>query len=129
MAWYDLAQNPEALLSLFPEHHDLDKISLFSVDLYREGPVIRFRFDVNAFPDSPPRRWIKEANRVQITVDFFDVTKLSLSGWSVVNACELAVRRGELRHLVKAKGEHCSIAFESGFFRIGSVSGYVDSDR
>lgn len=128
MSWYDLAQNPEALRSLYPSGLALDQVSLFAVELDREGPLVRLRFDLDRFPEVPPARWHgKGHNRAQLTVEFFDARELVITGWSRDNPWRLEVTAEGDRQRVRAGGTGGEVRFTSGTFRIANVSGYQDS--
>lgn len=128
MAWYDLAQNPEALRSLYPGSPELSSISLFAVELDREGPAVSLRFDLDRFPGVPPARWRGQPfNRAQATVQFFDVADCVITRWSRDNPCRLEIAAAGDRQRVRVAGAGCDLAFTSGTFRIARVSGYADA--
>jgi hypothetical protein len=126
MAWYQLADNAKSITSLFTSLPALEEICLSFVELHWDGPRVQLRFDVDKFPDHPPKRWAQEYNQVQLTVDFFDVEGLRIEGWGRNNRTRLTVADVEGRRSVLVQGSECSIRFTCDAFRIAFVSGYWD---
>jgi hypothetical protein len=129
MTWYQHAENPRYVTSLFPSLPYLQEILVFSVELDREGPRLRLRFNVEEFPDNPPAKWAPEFNQAQLTADFFDVDNLCIKDWGCDNKSRITATVAEGRRLILVQGEECLIRFSCHTFRIVSISGYWNSQK
>lgn len=79
--WYELCHNPQAIAQLYASGEGLDRVRLFEAVLRPYGRLLRLRMELPRYPDHPPRRWSREANAVQVTVDFWFIEDLKIDGW------------------------------------------------
>ena len=124
MRWYSLAINPKAITSVFGELPPLESVSLFGIVMDRDGPCVQLRFDVDKFPDHPPKKWLVGYSQVQLTVNFIDIEDVLIDRWGRNNEAQLRITDVGVRKSVLVQGDECSIRFTCHAFRIISVSGY-----
>jgi hypothetical protein len=135
MPWYQFALNKKTkhrffFFFFFLDCPILDEISLFSVELDRDGPCLQLRFDLKEFPAPPPAKWVLEHyNRAQVTVDFLEVEGLRIEGWGRNNPAQMKVADAGGRLSVLVQGSEFSIRFKCYAFRIASISGYCDPQK
>jgi hypothetical protein len=131
VAWYELAENPKAITSLFSRPESFDIVSLFAVELDREGPTVRARFNLEQFPDRPPKKWGgHDYNRAQVRLDFFGIESLVVSGWSTTNVCHFDVNPAGRRLAISFVSEAAAnVRFTTLGFRIAQIDAYVDTSR
>jgi hypothetical protein len=129
MHWYNFADNPKSIASLFSIPPKLECVWVCCIELGRDGPKLALRLDIDEFPDHPPKKWAREYNQVQLTVDFFDVEGLLVEGWGRDNRARITVADVEGRRSVLVQGSECSIRFTCHVFRIAFISGYYDTEK
>ena len=124
--WFARCENPHAFGQMYASARGLERVRLFEVVLDREGRRLRMRMELPRFPDRPPARWSRQANAVQVTVDFWSVCALRVDGWSHDPAGVLSLtREGEgLRLLFDAPDVR--IAARCAMARIDRFSPYTD---
>lgn len=118
--WYESCENPHAFSRLYASGEGLDRVELFEVVLRPDGQHLRMRVELPRFPDHPPRRWDRDANAVQVVVDFWSVDDLNIDGLSYEAVGLLSLTRG-------ADGLH--LAFESDAVRIRARCELARIDR
>jgi hypothetical protein len=119
--WIALAERSEFLRRLFPESPPLQGVRLFEVGFHEDGSRVMLRFDLNAFPQKPPPKWVHgEANTVQVRLVGVDVQELEMRGWTTLNLADIRLQPSSgSRVVLSAQAE--------GFFLRCSVSGlYVE---
>ncbi|HEX2209964.1 MAG TPA: Imm50 family immunity protein [Longimicrobium sp.] len=118
--WFDACENPQAFAQMYASAGGLDEVELFEAVLTREGRLLRLRMELPRFPERPPARWSPDANRVQVTVDFWSVEELRIEGWRYRIPGRLS--------LVRA-GDGLRLAFDSPGVRITAWCALARIDR
>jgi hypothetical protein len=104
----------------------LERVRLFEVALNRHGRGLRLRMELPRFPDRPPRRWGREANAVQVTVEFWFVEELRVEGWSDDPAGVLSLTREGGRLRLAFDAPDVRITARCVFARIDRFMAYTD---
>lgn len=83
MTWVDFLQDSQAIRSIYcADLPSLSDIDLHEVRLDRRGTSVFLRFDLADYPAPAPKKWIaRNANMVQLQLQFSDVGNLTLDGW------------------------------------------------
>ncbi|MFB8138248.1 Imm50 family immunity protein [Streptomyces parvus] len=83
MQWIALLNNPEGINATYlQDPPDLRGVRIHEVSLQAEGPTLKLRFDLPAYPDHPPRKWLAQKyNTVQVELSFSGLKSISLSGF------------------------------------------------
>ena len=129
MKWYQLAQNPQSLDSLYETVPELERVELFSLNLNREREQIQIRFDLPCFPDRPSERWNKDFNTVQVQLSFWGVTGFEAKGWRSDMKVRIDIKeRDNILEVLIANPEiDLRYTFLSEFLRIEKISPYQQS--
>jgi hypothetical protein len=118
-------ENSGPIEHLFSAPPPLDKVRLHEVVLHRYGPRLSIRFDLGAFPVSPPKKWVdKGYNTVQITLTFGDIQSLSISLWSSENIVDIDIGPAHNAVSLRIMGSGTMILGEFGFAEVEKVTAY-----
>jgi Immunity protein 50 len=126
LSWVKLAENPEAVSSLFDPPPSLQDVEIFSFKIDRDGPTAELTIALDDFPSSPPLRWrTQQANRVTIALQLLAVRDVDVKGWSSTNRATIEISRVNAEQLeFVAKGATLAIRTTFGFLRIAGISPY-----
>ena len=81
MAWYNLAQNPKAISTLYSTVPALDSVHILEVGLNGRG-WIDIKMDLPSFPDNVPQRWKWQGySRVSLSLRFSSILSFQLEQW------------------------------------------------
>lgn len=98
MEWYQIAENPKALTSLYRVVPSLDSVELYQVVLHEDGPAVSLQFSLPEMPDPIPRRWQeRKADRVQVEISLFAVYDFTMQGWSTASRSRQSVWQRKTR--------------------------------
>jgi hypothetical protein len=94
MSWLKHVTNPEFLKELFQNEPALVGVRALELTMSPDGPTVKLRININEFPSNPPQKWKDmQANTVQLTMSFIDVTGLALQGLSTQCVVDIDVQR------------------------------------
>lgn len=80
--WYQIAENPEVVTSLYTHVPLLQSVRLTEVTLYQSKSRMVLKFFTPSFPDRIPKSWeMHQYNTTQIILDFFDIVSFDLFKW------------------------------------------------
>ncbi|WP_433310994.1 Imm50 family immunity protein [Micromonospora sp. CA-269861] len=130
MSWIDLVTNPQGLREIFPEGPPpLSGVSLHGLVVEREGPTLRLRLDLPAYPADPPARWHRAGfNTVQIELLFGGVSELRLVGISTDVIADLEIRPASGVSL-EVRSASMVVSALAASVTVSEVVAYVDSGR
>ena len=126
LSWLNLAENPQAVSSLFDTAPSLQNVEIFTFKIDRDGPTAELTIALNEYPASPPLRWRRQqANRVIMTLQLIALGEIDVKGWSTTNSAEIRITRinAETLELV-ANGANLTVRATFGFLRIAGLSAY-----
>lgn len=126
MNWYQLAENPQALDSLYTTVPELENVELFSIYLHRDAARFQINFNLPIFPDKPSARWHKDFNTVQAQLAFSSITDFRAQGWFTRMKVNIEIKRrdGLLEVVIFNAELDLRYAFSSEFLRIEHISAY-----
>lgn len=110
MRWFDLCQNGSVIPDWFTDPPPLDPFCLDEVVLMRYGPSVQFYGHLPAVPDKRPPR-TGRATGIQLFVSCWNVSDLTLSGWSKLVRGSMTLERHPAGGL--------AFSFASDAFRCG----------
>lgn len=131
MTWIDLLQDGRAVRAIFGEvTPSLSAVALHEMRLDRRGSSVYLRFDLDEFPEAPPKKWIVQgANTVQIELHLSGVRSLTLSGWSVERNVQLNIVEGVDSALEVSCVEVPTFRISAGWMAVSKVSAYCSDLR
>jgi len=126
VTWLEIAENPEAVSSLFDTPPCLQGVEVFAVNIDRDGPTVELKIALSEYPKAPPARWrMIEANAVVMTLQLMAVAQIEIQGWSTTNRADIEIARSGEGHLqVVAAGVSFKMMARFGFLRIVGLSAY-----
>jgi hypothetical protein len=124
MQLQDIAMNPEIIRAFYPNGPCLDKIVLHEVTLICDGPVLRFRLDLQDLPPAPPKKWSSSFNRAQMTIDFIGVADVEIDGWGTTAIGDLKLQKEGNSIAISFHGAGCKISALSECAYIQKITGY-----
>ncbi|SBT38145.1 Imm50 family immunity protein [Micromonospora auratinigra] len=130
MSWLDLVTNSHGLRQIFHgQAPALDGVDLHEISVGREGPTLRIRFDLRAFPADPPVKWRRSGfNAVQVELLFGGVSALSLQGVSVNMVADVHIEHdGKVSLLITSPAVRVTASADS--VTIARIEGYIDGGR
>ncbi|MFI6258726.1 Imm50 family immunity protein [Micromonospora zamorensis] len=130
MSWVDLVTNPQGLREIFPEGPpSLSGVSLYGLVVEREGPTLRLRLDLPAYPADPPARWLRAGfNTVQVELLFGGVSELRLVGISTEVIADLEIRAARGVSL-EVRSAPMVVSALAASVTVSEVVAYVDGGR
>ena len=128
MSWVDCVANRLWISSLYSLPPSLNNVRVLEVMLCEDGPTASLRMNLNEYPDKPPRKWIEgKFNRAQLTLRFFDVRDLEISGWGTTNTGSVELSRIENGFRVAFNADATRFRCSSFYVDILKISGHCDS--
>jgi hypothetical protein len=107
----------------------MDKIVLHEITLIRDGPVLRFRFDLQDFPPTPPKKWSSSFNTAQMTIDFIGTVDVRIDGWGTTEIGDLKLHKDGNSIAIAFHGNTCKISAHSEFAYIQNITGYQNGSE
>jgi hypothetical protein len=96
MTWLELAENPEAVKSLFETVPSLIDVEIVRIVVERDGPTVEIHAALDEAPTKPSRRSHESgANAVTLKLQLLGVTGFSLEGWATENRAAIDIRLGD----------------------------------
>ncbi len=125
--WHELAQNPQAISSIYKSVPPLKRTRLSVLNLLEDGPALRLHLHPPEFPETAPARWARQKfNRVMIELHFYGLKGLTISGWSTQNDVDLSIVPLDAnRKQLRLQSANCRLETEFDFFTIARVEGYL----
>jgi hypothetical protein len=126
MSWHKLADNQQALETLYQTVPELEDIELFSLNLNREGSQLQIQFDLPSFPDNPSARWNENFNTLQIQLSFWGITNFEAKGWQENMKVKIDIKSHNKVLEVSITNSEIDLRFIflSKFLRIDKISPY-----
>lgn len=126
--WTDSLENPDALLAIYGNSvPTLRGVVLHEMTVNRDGPRLMLRFDVNTFPETPPKKWVVSGfNRVQIKLLAVGVQKFSAEGFDADGAIDLTIA-SENGVRVDGRSKTMSFSINALILHVDRISAYRDS--
>lgn len=110
--WHEV-EDTFLLGQVFSEPISIGSIDLFSVEMLRDGPTVRFYFDlVDRLPNRPLPHWGEpnvDYNRCRMGVDCFGVSQLSILGLSTQMSMKLTISKTDTIYHLSLVSEDTSI--------------------
>ncbi|MEW1589103.1 Imm50 family immunity protein [Micromonospora vinacea] len=130
MSWVDLVTNPQGLRKIFPEGPPpLSGASLHGLVVEREGPTLRLRLDLPAYPANPPATWLRGGfNTVQVELLFGGVSELRLVGIATEVIADLEIRPADGVSL-EVRSASMVVAALAASVTVSEVVAYLDGGR
>ena len=131
MSWVENLDDVRPIRAVFGETVALsNEINVHDVVIHRDGPEVRLRFDLEAFPSDPPRKWLVDGfNTVQVDLSLFDVLEFSMSGLARLMRCRIEVSRTDGLIVTQASSAGVSLVVRSRFASVVGLRPYVDAER
>lgn len=130
MTWVTHLGNKRPIESLYSKSPSLSEVRLHEVRLHQDGPRVSLRFDLNEFPDTPPRKWITgKFNRAQMTLVLVDIHDFQMNGWGLNNIGDLTLEEHGSGVCLRFVGQSARVDCYAQFVEVEKLSGYHDSTR
>lgn len=126
--WAELVEDQRGIRAIFGgQAPDLRSISLHELSLDRDGPQLVLRFDLNKFPDTPPRKW-QRFNTVQLELSFIGVRDVNIAGWGTEIKTDLRFWRADDGiFVVELEGGGIRVSARALAAMIRKISAYEDT--
>ncbi len=107
----------------------LKGINLHEINIHRDGPIAKLRFDFSEFPDKPPRKWHPSYNTAQMTISLINIEKIQLSNFSTTEKGDLifSLEKEKIRFSFKSKT--CNFNGKCSFINVEKISGYAIAEQ
>lgn len=131
MHWHQMAENPEAIVSLYESVPSLQSVELYRLLIEERGPTLELSFREIPFPDRPPVRWQRQGfNAVAISLALIEFEALRIDGWPGAQRLDITFDRNSAGWVTfTARGGGCVIETACHWLRIASFRGHVRSDN
>lgn len=126
--WTDLLIDKKQINSIYgDELPSLERTDLHEVIFHRDGPKITLRFNLDKYPNNPPKKWVmQEFNTAQVQLTLLDVKDVTLSGWVGTNyIVDIHVEKCNSLISLCVKNDIFSLKIKSGFIEVTSISAYI----
>ena len=123
--WLDFLEDARSVKAIFGDDvADLTGVTVRVVELNSDGARVRVKLDLKDFPISAPKKWINSGfNCVQIAIDFFPVSSLSVEGICTSQVGDVSISSIDGDIYFKFLGPTV-IHLVSGFAAIHNISAY-----
>lgn len=129
MTWTNYLGNKLPVESIYSKIPLLNQLRLHEVRLHQDGPRVSLRFDLNEFPDKPPKKWVAgKFNRAQLTLVLIDIGSFRMSGWGLNNIGKLSLKDCDAGVCLQFSGQFMQIDCTGRFLEVEKISGYYDSE-
>ena len=129
MDWIHCLGNAKPIESVYSVPPSLSNVRLHEIRFHQDGPRISLRFDLNEFPDQPPKKWVGgQFNRAQLTLVLIDIIDANISGWKLNNVGSIDLSKNEEEVRLTFEGEKQSVDLKARFVEVEKLSGYRDSE-
>jgi Immunity protein 50 len=129
ISWLSSLSNPQGVLSVYGEEGPPPLISvvLHEVLIGREGPFVRLRFDLPAYPVNPPGKWIRAGfNTVQVEILLGGARKLVLRGVSSEMVVDVRISKMEDFSLVEIDSSNFQLSVQADSISLAKLTGYAN---
>ena len=125
--WSDLVDNPEFIRQLYAVEPGLENVKIHEVNLHRDGPRLSVRFEIQDFPTNIPKKWSGiNFKIVQITLEFWGVAGLKISGFGTSNASRISISRGGQKDiLIAVAGNETEFTLSCNMVRIAKIEPFL----
>lgn len=130
MRWFEFAQNPKAIESLYKQIPDLENVRIISLCHWTQKGDLDVVLELPRYPDRPSERWHQDANAASVELKFFNITSTSdfkLPQFKEVYSLKMYQANGQIS--VSLESEANQIRFYSELYRIGNFSVWVEDNR
>jgi hypothetical protein len=127
MNWHELTRNPKAISHLYDVVPPLHGMEVTSIQLNRDGPILRVEMDFPRFATHRPERWPAEWNTVAILLDFWGIQDLKLAGFSTGPVLDFSIEKVATGLVVQASGGDIQLGFRCDSIYIQKVTGYTNT--
>lgn len=103
--WTEFLRDLKPIKGVFGEALPELEGRLHEVILHQDGPALKLRLDLKAFPKELPKKWTEKSfNTAQITVLVGEISDLAIKGWTTNNdvVVEVTGTTGDLSLTVHA---------------------------
>ncbi|RLV08677.1 hypothetical protein CTZ27_07840 [Streptomyces griseocarneus] len=128
--WTEFLVDPRGIEGVYSGRPPaLESVCLHEVELDREGPALRLRFDLADFPADPPKKWAALGHdTVQIELSLGGLRDVALEGFDSNPVADIFLRRGDLIEMeVASTATRIRASGESLF--VSKISAYSDECR
>jgi len=125
----EIITNPEIVKAYFTFDPNLNGINLHEINIHRDGPTAKLRFDLSEFPDKPPRKWHSSYNTAQMTISLIDIEQIQLNGFNTTETGNLSFALEKEKILFSFKSKTCSFNGKCSFINVEKISGYVNAEQ
>ncbi len=131
MHWYELAENPQAILAWYTHVPPLRQIEMETVDLYEANSRVVLSIDSSTLPDKTPPKWNPNwDDTVSFGLEFLGIEAIQIVGsWSLVDPVDIEIERTATGYIkLMANLTVTRIEFIAHSFTIVNVHGYRQSN-
>jgi hypothetical protein len=124
--WTDLLLDAAPVKAIFgPKLPTLEAIDLHGILLHRDGPRVELWFNLQEFPEHPPKKWV-DFNRVQIQLVATSVQKLEIAGLQTNIKVDLSIYKDG--PLIRLHADNGLVRFDIGaeFVSVQRISAYLE---
>jgi Immunity protein 50 len=129
--WTDFLLDSSPIRAIYGDQlPPLDAIVIHEVIIRRDGPIVLLRFDLEAFPERPPTKWLRsDFNTVQLRLSAIGVKELSVERCSTTMNVQMLVAEAAGGVSVMVDDGSISFAISASHLQIDSISAYRDESK
>ncbi|MFE1953759.1 Imm50 family immunity protein [Streptomyces sp. NPDC059524] len=130
MQWVSLLHNPEGITAVYQGAPPaLRGVRLHEVTLLREGPTLRLRLDLPAYPARPPSKWAAQCfDTVQVEISFSGLSSVSLTGFGKDITADISLTRAD-GITVSATAPGFRLQASAASALLSTLTAYADSQQ
>ncbi|VVP79693.1 hypothetical protein PS925_00366 [Pseudomonas fluorescens] len=108
----------------------IGEITLSSIKIDNERPVIIMEFDIAEYPDSPPAKWRESGlNTCRIGINCSNIANLSIKNIPTPDKISLKITKKEKGFNVTACNNESTIKFDTKHILLCGPSAYLNSEE
>ena len=125
MSWYKFIENRARLDAFFGDVDPPVDVDMHEIQLRRDGPELRLRFDIAIVPSILPAKWPVNTSHTQLVLSLYGIQGMTLQGFATTVCGPLLMKCTSASTELSFKGTVCTlIASGKGRLFIHTITGY-----
>lgn len=89
--WWSKIENARLISEIYGQDFELSRLEVVGIGLSNEGPQAAITFSSLPLPGKIPAKWGPLSRGAMLTVDFFFINDLSVTGWTGCNVVDISI--------------------------------------
>jgi len=119
-----IVENDAFITGLYGALPKFECVNIHQINLNWDGPRANIIFDLNDFPDNPPRKWMG-FNTVQLEITAFPLLEVGVGRYSSGNICNINIEKKDNIFFLRITGDS-EVNIVASSVCVNKVSAYLN---